>query len=54
MYTGSADGTARCWVTEFGDNTAIYKGHDMSVTAIKFYKGLGKAKALYITAHGGP
>ena len=42
MYTGSADGTAKCWVTEFGDNTQVYRGHGMSVTAIKFYKGLGE------------
>ena len=42
MYTGSADGTAKCWVTEFGDNTQVYRGHGMSVTAVKFYKGLGK------------
>ena len=41
MYTGSQDGTARCWVTEFGDNTVTYAGHTMSVTVIKFYKGLG-------------
>ena len=27
-------------MTEFGDNTAIYKGHTMSVTVVKFYKGL--------------
>ena len=42
MYTGSADGTAKCWVTEFGDNTQVYRGHGMSVTAVKFYKGLGE------------
>ena len=42
MYTGSQDGTAKCWVTEFGDNTVTYKGHTMTVTVIKFYKGLGK------------
>ena len=40
MYTGSSDGTAKCWVTEFGDNTVVYKGHTMSVTVIKFFKGL--------------
>ena len=42
MYTGSSDGTAKCWVTEFGDNTVTYKGHDLSVTVLKFYKGLRK------------
>ena len=42
MYTGSSDGLAKCWVTEFGDNTVTYKGHDLSVTVVKFYKGLRK------------
>ena len=42
MYTGSSDGTAKCWVTEFGDNTVTYKGHAMSVTVLRFYKGLCK------------
>ncbi len=36
------DGTAKCWVTEFGDNTVTYKDHRMSVTVVKFYKGLRK------------
>ena len=42
MYTGSSDGTAKCWVTEFGDNTVTYKGHELSVTVVRFYKGLCK------------
>ena len=42
MYTGSQDGVAKCWVTEFGDNTVNYTGHTMSVTVIKFHKGLRK------------
>lgn len=41
MYTASSDGTAKCWVTEHGDNTVVYKGHTLSVTQVKFYKGLG-------------
>ena len=41
MYTASIDGTAKCWVTEHGDNTVTYKGHDLSVTLVRFYKGLG-------------
>ena len=41
MYTGSTDGLAKCWVTEFGDNTVTYKGHSLSVTVVRFYKGLG-------------
>ena len=41
MYTASTDGTAKCWVTEHGDNTVVYKDHGLSVTQIKFYKGLG-------------
>lgn len=45
MYTGSQDGTAKCWVTEFGDNTVVYKGHTMSVTVIRFYKGLGETES---------
>ena len=47
MYTGSSDGTAKCWVTEFGDNTVTYKGHDLSVTVLKFYKGLCKFHKSY-------
>ena len=47
MYTGSSDGTAKCWVTEFGDNTVTYKGHDLSVTVLKFYKGLCKFNKSY-------
>jgi WD40 repeat protein len=42
LYTGSADGTARCWVTEFGDCTRVFKGHNHSVICIKFDQGLGK------------
>ena len=42
MYTASVDGTANCWVTEHGDNTVIYKGHELSVTLVRFYKGLGE------------
>ena len=26
MYTAGVDGTSKCWVTEHGDNTLIYKG----------------------------
>ena len=40
MYTGSADCTARCWVTEFGDNTRSYKGHKHSVICMKFDQGV--------------
>eukprot|EP00095_Tigriopus_kingsejongensis_P008984 maker-scaffold1944_size24254-snap-gene-0.5 protein:Tk08984 transcript:maker-scaffold1944_size24254-snap-gene-0.5-mRNA-1 annotation:"hypothetical protein CAPTEDRAFT_115707" len=40
MYTGSQDGIGKCWVTEFGDNTVNYTGHSMSVTVMKFFKGL--------------
>ena len=40
MYTGSADGTAKCWVTEFGDCTRQYKGHKGSVIAMKFSSGI--------------
>jgi glutamate synthase domain-containing protein 1 len=42
MYTGSTDGLAKCWVTEYGDNTVTYKGHSLSVSVVKFYKGLCK------------
>ena len=45
MYTASVDGTAKCWVTEHGDNTVIYKGHELSVTLVRFYKGLGEDEA---------
>ena len=40
MYTGGADGSARCWVTEFGDCTRHYKGHKHSVICMKFDKGV--------------
>lgn len=42
MYTGSADGTAKCWVTEFGDNTRQYKGHKGSVINMRFKSGICK------------
>ena len=47
MYTASSDGTAKCWVTEHGDNTVTYKEHSLSVTLIKFYKGLGTVIQIY-------
>ena len=40
MYTGSADSSAKCWVTEFGDCTRQYKGHKHSVICMKFHKGV--------------
>jgi hypothetical protein len=42
MYSGSADGTAKCWVTEFGDCTREYKSHKGSVIAMKFHQGISK------------
>jgi hypothetical protein len=42
MYTGSADGTAKCWVTEFGDCSRVYKGHKGSVISMKFKNGVRK------------
>ena len=47
MYTASTDGMAKCWVTEHGDNTVTYKEHSLSVTLIKFYKGLGKLSIVW-------
>ena len=41
MYTGSSDHTGRAWVTEFGENTRIYKGHKHTVSVIKVYDGMG-------------
>ena len=40
MYTGSSDGSAKCWVTEFGDCTRQYKGHRGSVINMKFQTGI--------------
>ena len=40
MYTGSADSSAKCWVTEFGDCTRQYKGHKHSVICMRFDKGV--------------
>ena len=40
MYTGGADASARCWVTEFGDCTRHYRGHKHSVGCMKFAAGL--------------
>ena len=40
MYTGSADGSAKCWVTEFGDCTRQYRGHKGSVIATRFQSGI--------------
>jgi WD40 repeat protein len=45
MYTGSADGTAKCWVTEFGDCSRVYKGHKGSVISMKFKNGFRKLSA---------
>ena len=42
MYTGGADASARCWVTEFGDCTRHYRGHKHSVGCMKFAAGLCK------------
>ena len=42
MYSGSADGSAKCWVTEFGDCTRQYKSHKGSVIAMKFHAGICK------------
>ena len=41
MYTGSSDHTGRAWVTEFGDQTRMYKGHKHTVSVIKVYDGMG-------------
>jgi hypothetical protein len=43
MYTGSADGTAKGWVTEYGDCTRQYKGHKGSVICMKFRNGIRKS-----------
>ena len=40
MYTGAADSTAKCWVTEFGECTRQYKGHKHSVIVLVFEKGV--------------
>ena len=40
---------AKCWVTEFGDNTVTYEGHGLSVTCVKFYKGLCKFEDTKLT-----
>ena len=45
MYSGSADGSAKCWVTEFGDCTRQYKSHKGSVIAMKFHAGICKLLA---------
>ena len=42
MFTGSSDHTSRAWVTEFGDNTRIYKGHRHTVSVVKVYDGMGR------------
>ena len=42
LYSGSADGTAKCWVIEFGDNTRQYRGHKHSITCMKLTKGICK------------
>lgn len=46
MYTGSSDMTARSWVTEFGDCTRVYKGHQHTVSCIRFHKGFSKYSIL--------
>ena len=40
MYTGSADSTAKAWVTEYGDCTKQYRGHKHSVICMKYYRGI--------------
>ena len=39
MYSGGAEGLAKCWVTEFGDATRTYRGHRNSVGCLKFDQG---------------
>ena len=51
MYTGGADGSARCWVTEFGDCTRHYKGHKHSVICMKFDKGVCMCVFLFFYFH---
>ena len=48
MYTGGADASARCWVTEFGDCTRHYKGHKHSVICMKFDKGVCMCAFLFL------
>lgn len=50
MYSGGADNTARCWVTEFGDCTRHYKGHKQAVICMKFSKGIRKLSC-FLTFH---
>ena len=54
MYSGSADGSAKCWVTEFGDCTRQYKSHKGSVIAMKFHAGIRKLHALCSPLVPGP
>lgn len=40
MYTASSDQTAKAWVTDHGDCTRTFQGHNHSVTHIKYYGGM--------------
>ena len=42
LYSSSSDGTAKCWVIEFGDCTRTYKGFKSSVTQMHFQDGICK------------
>ena len=48
MYTGSADTTAKCWTTELGDCTRVYKKHTHSVICLKFDRGICELQLIFI------
>ncbi|XP_018018457.1 WD repeat-containing protein 86 [Hyalella azteca] len=40
LYSGSQDGTARCWVREFGNCTRVYKGAKHAIICVKLHNGI--------------
>ncbi len=48
MFSASSDGTAKSWITEFGDCTRTYKGHKHSVLSFCVSDGIRKYSFIYI------
>ena len=40
IYSGSSDHTVRAWVIDGGNSTRVYKGHQHTVSSVRFFKGL--------------
>lgn len=48
MYSGSIDGTVRCWVTEFADSTRRYCAHEHMISDMKYHDGFCKKISIHL------